>query len=107
MRERAAGRGYACGRAPPREHRAPLVARRDQFEQDAGLGLILGDVSNVVEDEQVVAVELGDRGLERQLAPRRLQALDQIGGADEQDTPAVLDEGAPQWERLRLLRAAE
>jgi hypothetical protein len=30
--------------------------------------------------------------LERQLAPRRLQALDEVGGADEQDAPAVLDE---------------
>jgi hypothetical protein len=51
------------------QHRAPFVARRDQFEQDAGLGLILGDVGDVVEDEQVVAVELGDRGFERQFAP--------------------------------------
>ena len=44
------------------QHGSPLVARGDQLEQDAGLGLILGDVGDVVEDEQVVAVELGDRG---------------------------------------------
>ena len=33
------------------ERRASLVARCDQFEQDAGFGLILGDVGDVVEDE--------------------------------------------------------
>lgn len=47
------------------ERRAPFVARRDQFEQDAGLGLILGDIGDVVEDEQVVAIELGDCVLQR------------------------------------------
>jgi hypothetical protein len=49
------------------ENRPPLVTRRDQLEQDASVGLILGDVDDVVEDEQVVAVKLGDRGLEHQL----------------------------------------
>ena len=77
------------------EHGAPLVARGDQLEQHAGLGLILGDVGDVVEDEQIVAVELGDRGFERQFASRRLQALDEIGGTGEQDAPAVLDKGEP------------
>ena len=67
-------------------------ARGNQFEEDAGLSLILCDIGDIVEDEQVVAVELGDRGLERQFAPRGLQSLDEVGGADEQDAPAVLDE---------------
>ena len=31
------------------QHRAPLVARADEFEQHAGLGLILGDVGQIVE----------------------------------------------------------
>ena len=40
---------------------SPLVARGDQLEQHARFGLILGDVCEVIEDEQIVAVELGDR----------------------------------------------
>jgi hypothetical protein len=56
---------------------------------------ILDDVSDVIEDEQVLAVEFGDRGFERQLAPRRLQALDKIGRAGEQDAPSVFDESEP------------
>ena len=39
------------------EDAAPLVALGDQLEQHAGLGLVLSDVRDVVEDEQIVAVE--------------------------------------------------
>jgi hypothetical protein len=46
------------------KHGPPLVARGDQLEQDAGFGLILGDVGDVVEDQQIVAVELGDAALQ-------------------------------------------
>ena len=42
------------------QHGSPLISRGDQLEQHACLGLILGDVGDVVEDEQVVAVEFGD-----------------------------------------------
>ena len=45
------------------EHRASLVAGADEFEQHAGLGLILGDVCEVVEDEQVEFVEAADGGI--------------------------------------------
>ena len=44
------------------EHRAPLVARGDQFEQDACFIPVLGDIGDIVKNEQVVAVELGDIG---------------------------------------------
>src|SRR5947209_20407916 len=57
------------------QQRAAFVARGDQFEQDAGLVPVLRDIGDVVENEQVVAVELGDIGFARQLAPRRLQEL--------------------------------
>jgi hypothetical protein len=36
---------------------AALVAGADQLEEPAGLGLVLGDVGEVVEDQQVVLVE--------------------------------------------------
>ena len=40
--------------------RAVLVASGDEFEQYAGLGLILADIREVIEDQQVEAVEFGD-----------------------------------------------
>jgi len=43
--------------------------------------LILGDVEEVIEDQQVVAVELGDGGFERQLIPRDPQPLHKIAGS--------------------------
>ena len=71
---------------------ALLVTCADQFEQDAGLGLILGDVGKIIEHEEVKLVELPDGGLECQLAACGLQALSEIGGASEQHAVAVLDE---------------
>jgi hypothetical protein len=50
----------------------------DQFEQHTGFGLILADISDVVEDQQVILVELGDRAFEGEFAARDLQALDEI-----------------------------
>ena len=41
------------------EHATPLVALGDQFEQHAGLSLVFPDVGEVVKNEQIVAVELG------------------------------------------------
>ena len=72
---------------------SPLVSGTDEFEQDAGFGLILGDIGEVVEDQQMVFVELGDGGFESKFAAGDLQPLDEIGGSGEQDAPAVFDEG--------------
>ena len=74
------------------QQRALLVTSADQLEQDAGLGLILGYIREVVEHHEVKLVELPDGGLEGQLAARGLQALREIGGAREQHAVAVLDE---------------
>lgn len=37
-----------------------LITRADELEQDTGLGLIFADVSNVIEDQQMVFVKLVD-----------------------------------------------
>ena len=37
------------------QHGAPLVARADQLEQDARLRLVLGDIGEIVEDQQVAS----------------------------------------------------
>ena len=60
------------------QHGSPLVSRADEFEQDAGLGLILGDVSKVIEDEQMILVEFGDGRLELQCSAGGLELLDEI-----------------------------
>ena len=77
------------------EHGASLVAGADEFEQHAGLGLIFGDVGEVVEDQQVEAIEPVDGGFEAEFAARHLEFLDEIGSASEHEPPAALDEGEP------------
>ena len=37
------------------EHGSALVSGADQLEEHAGLGLILGDVSEIVEDQEIAA----------------------------------------------------
>ena len=43
------------------EQRSALVSGADQFEKHARFRLILAHVSEVVEDQQMIFVELGDR----------------------------------------------
>ena len=74
------------------QHRSPLVSRADQFEQNAGFRLILGDIGEVVENQQMVFVELGDRRLEHEIAPRDLEFLHEVGGSGEQHAPALFDQ---------------
>jgi len=74
------------------QQRASFVAGGDQLEQHTGFRLILAHICDVVEDQEVIAIEFGDRGLQRQLAPRDLQPLHQISGAREENAPTVLDE---------------
>ena len=54
------------------EHRSSLVPSADQFEQNARFRLILGDIGEIVEDQQMIFVEFGDRGLENEIAARDL-----------------------------------
>lgn len=69
-----------------------LVPGADQLEEHAGLGLVLGDVGEVVEDQQMVLVELGDGGFQGKFASGDLKALHQVGGSGEEHAPAVLDQ---------------
>ena len=71
---------------------AVLVSGADQFEQDAGFGLVFADIGDVVEDEQVVFVQLADGGLKGQFAACDLEPLHQVGSARVQDAEAVFDE---------------
>ena len=49
-----------------------FIAGGDQLEQHAGLGLILGDVGDIVEDQQLVLVEFVDGGFKLQVPTRYL-----------------------------------
>ena len=91
--------GLVCGD----QQGAPLVARRDEFEEYAGLGLVILDIGDVVEDQEVEAVEPGQHGFQGELAARDLEALDQIGGSGEQDAVSVLDQGEADGGRQMAL----
>ncbi len=62
-----------------------FVAPGDQFEEHGALGTVLLRVGDVVEDDQVELVELGEGGLERQVAPRGLKPLHHVPGAGAED----------------------
>ena len=74
---------FAEGLVGGYEQRAPFVSRRDELEEHTGFGPILLHVGEVVEDQQMVAVEPGELAFESELAPCHLQALHQIGCAGE------------------------
>lgn len=71
---------------------SPLIACGDEGEEHTRFGLVLGDVDEIVEDEQIELVELGDGGFYLQFVAGDLQLLDEIGGSGEQHPPAVLDQ---------------
>ena len=70
---------FAEGLVGGDEERASLVAGADELKEHAGFGLVFGDVGDVIEDQQVEFVELGNGSFESELATGNLQALDEIG----------------------------
>ena len=69
--------GLVCGD----QQRSPFVARRDELEEHAGFGLVLLHIGEVVEDQEVIAIEPCEQAFEGEFAARHLHALDQIGGS--------------------------
>jgi hypothetical protein len=65
----------------------------DELEENAGLGLVFADIADVVEDQEVELVELGECCRQLKVAPRSLEALDEVAGAAEEDAKAVVDQG--------------
>jgi len=74
---------------------AALIAPCDQLEEDGRLGLVLVGVGDVVEDDEVELVELGERGLEGEgeVAAGGLQPLHEVRGSRVKDAMAGFDEG--------------
>src|SRR5208283_5910006 len=52
----------AEGLVAGRDQALALVTLGDELEQHGGLGLILADISEVIENQAIEAVELGERG---------------------------------------------
>src|ERR1700675_4645188 len=65
---------------------------RNEFEQDAGLGLILTNIRDVVEHDEIVFVELLEGADQGEVATRDLQPLDHIDGLSKQDPLSCIDE---------------
>src|SRR5262249_60262511 len=78
------------------QHRAPLVAASDQLEQHTRFGLILADVDDVIEDEQMILVELGERTFEGELAAGGLPGLGGMAWSHETHRPSRLERAAPR-----------
>jgi hypothetical protein len=87
------------------EKGASFVAGADQLEENAGFGLILGDVGEVIKDEKVIFVELVDRRLEGEITPGELQLLDEVRRSGKENAPSVFDE--PQAEGRREMRFSD
>jgi hypothetical protein len=88
------------------EEGSPLVPGADEFKEHAGFGLVLGDAGEVIEDQEVVFVELGNSDFESELATGNLQPLEKIGGAGELHAPAVFDESEAESGRKVALASA-
>ena len=56
--------------------------------------MILVNVGEIIENQQVISVEPVDRRLELQGLSCSLQLLDNVGGAGEQNTIAILDKSS-------------
>jgi hypothetical protein len=84
------------------EHGAALLASADKLERHAGLGLILDYIGEVVEDQQVKAVEPVDCGLGVEFVARDLELLDQVRRPGEENLPSrVCDLGLAELQILQ------
>src|ERR1700712_891915 len=64
-----------------------------QLEQQAGFSLVLPDVGQVVQDNQIEAIEFGECRRQLQALSRYLKLLHQFAGARAQDPIARVDQG--------------
>src|SRR5438034_2685503 len=92
---------FAEGLVGGDQHRPSFVSGADELEQHAGLGLILGDVSKVIEDQQMEAVEPVDGGFEAKFAAGDLKLLTEAGVGGEETEQPVLEtsraDGGRRW----------
>jgi hypothetical protein len=98
-RHRLVGRDlapFAKGLVGGDEERSPLVPGADEFKEHTGFGQVFGDVGEVIEDQEVVLVDLGDGGFESQFA---------AGDLKPSKVSRVLPGGSRRGSTYRLMRA--
>ena len=59
---------FAEGLVRRNENGAAFVTSADKLEQNGGLGLIFGDVDQIVKDQQVVSIQALDRSFQSKFA---------------------------------------
>jgi hypothetical protein len=97
---------FAEGLVAGDDQQAALVAFGDELEEDARLGAVLANIAEVVEDQAIELVEPGKGRRQDQIAARRLELLDEVGRAREENAAAVVDEaGADRRGDVGLARA--
>ncbi len=72
---------------------APLIPLGDQLEQHTRFGLVFSDIRQIVQDDEVKAVELGQGRRQLQTLTRGLQFLHDLAGTGEQHAIASVDQG--------------
>ena len=70
----------------------PFISGADQFEEHTRFSLILGDIGDVVENQELIFVELGDRRFEGEISPRDLELLNEVGRSGEEHAVTVFDQ---------------
>lgn len=71
---------------------AVFIAPCDQLEEDAGLGLVLVGVGDVIKDDQVEPIQFGQGGLEDEITTGDLKLLHQIAGSGVKDAVPGFDQ---------------
>ena len=92
-------RGIGKNIAPRREwliggdrNAAAFVAMRDEFEQDAGLGLILSNVREIVANNEIILVEFFESADQGELTAGDLQPLNDVDRSIKQDPCSGIDQ---------------
>jgi len=68
--------------------------------------LVLGNVGEVVQDQQMILVQLGEGGLQSEIPPGNLKLLNQLGCSGEQNPPAIFHQSVAYSGRQVRLAAA-
>ncbi len=72
---------------------SPLIPLSDQLEQHAGFGLNFPHIRQIVQDDQVEAVEFGEGRRQLQTLTSDLELLHDFTGAREQHAISSVDQG--------------
>src|SRR5689334_15932480 len=76
------------------DNKAPtLITLRDEFKKHGCFGLVFADIAEIIEDQAIEAIELGQGCGQGKVAPGGLQTLNQVGGARELDAVTAFNQG--------------